>query len=42
MVDRLQAIAFDVDADSLVILRDAFPDWQIEATSGTQAPRFLS
>lgn len=35
IVDQLQAIAFDVDSDSLVTLREAFPGWEIEATSGT-------
>jgi DNA-binding response OmpR family regulator len=34
MTDRRKAIAFDVDPDSLVSLRQAFPEWEIEATNG--------
>ncbi len=37
MPDRPKVIAFDVDADSLSSLRQAFPDWQIEAVSGATA-----
>ena len=34
MLDRPQAIAFDVDRDSLVSLRRAFPDWEIRVMDG--------
>ena len=34
MPDRPKAIAFDVDPDSLVSLRQAFPEWEIEAVTG--------
>jgi DNA-binding response OmpR family regulator len=30
----VKAIAFDVDADSLASLREAFPEWEIEAVGG--------
>jgi len=34
MAFQPKALAFDVDLDSLVSLRQAFPDWEIEAISG--------
>jgi DNA-binding response OmpR family regulator len=34
MPDRPRVIAFDLDSDSLVSLRQAFPGWEIEATEG--------
>jgi CheY-like chemotaxis protein len=34
MPERLKAIAFDVDPDSLTSLRQAFPDWEVEAVTG--------
>jgi DNA-binding response OmpR family regulator len=34
MTDRPKAIAFDVDPDSLVILRQALPGWEVEAIDG--------
>jgi DNA-binding response OmpR family regulator len=34
MLYKLKAVAFDVDADSLVSLRQAFPEWDIEALDG--------
>lgn len=34
MLNRPKAIAFDVDAESLVSLRHAFPQWEIEARNG--------
>jgi DNA-binding response OmpR family regulator len=34
MTDRPTAVAFDVDPDSLVCLRQAFPGWEIEAVNG--------
>jgi DNA-binding response OmpR family regulator len=37
MPDRPKAIAFDVDPDSLVSLRQAFPEWEIEVMSGATA-----
>jgi PleD family two-component response regulator len=33
MPNRAKAIAFDVDPDSLASLRQAFPEWEIEATN---------
>jgi hypothetical protein len=46
MLSRAKAIGFDVDADSLVRLREAFPDWEVEAASGdtpgTPRPRSSS
>jgi DNA-binding response OmpR family regulator len=38
MSGRSRVIAFDVDADSLASLRQAFPDWQVEAVSGATVP----
>jgi DNA-binding response OmpR family regulator len=37
MTERRKVIAFDVDPDSLASLREAFPDWEIEATRGATA-----
>jgi DNA-binding response OmpR family regulator len=37
MPDRPRAIAFDIDPDSLTGLRQAFPDWEVEATDGATA-----
>jgi DNA-binding response OmpR family regulator len=37
MPDRPRVIAFDVDAESLTRLREAFPGWEIEATRGATA-----
>jgi DNA-binding response OmpR family regulator len=34
---KLRALAFDVDAESLTALRHAFPEWEIEVTSGATA-----
>jgi DNA-binding response OmpR family regulator len=34
MTERPKAIAFDVDPDSLASLRQAFPDWEVEAVMG--------
>ena len=34
MQDRPKVIAFDVDTDSLASLRQAFPEWEVEATNG--------
>jgi PleD family two-component response regulator len=34
MLERLKLIAFDLGPDSLATLREAFPDWEIEAVSG--------
>jgi len=34
MQDRPKAIAFDVDTGSLASLRQAFPEWEVEATNG--------
>jgi DNA-binding response OmpR family regulator len=34
MPHRPKVIAFDVDPDSLVSLRQAFPEWEIEAING--------
>jgi DNA-binding response OmpR family regulator len=34
MSDRLKAVAFDVSRDSLIILRQAFPEWQVHALDG--------
>jgi DNA-binding response OmpR family regulator len=34
MPDRPKAIAFDVDPNSLLSLRQAFPEWEIEAITG--------
>jgi PleD family two-component response regulator len=33
MPNRPKIIAFDVDLDTLVCLREAFPEWEIEATN---------
>jgi DNA-binding response OmpR family regulator len=34
MSDKLKAVAFDVDAESLASLREAFPDWEIQTIAG--------
>src|SRR5262249_41044616 len=34
MLERFKAIAFDVDPDSLASLRQAFPDWEVQAVTG--------
>jgi len=34
MQDRPKVIAFDVDTASLASLRQAFPEWEVEATNG--------
>jgi DNA-binding response OmpR family regulator len=37
MFDRLRAVAFDLAPDSLIALRQAFPEWQIQALDGATA-----
>lgn len=37
MHDRLRALAFDLDAASLTSLREALPDWEVEAIPGATA-----
>jgi DNA-binding response OmpR family regulator len=37
MQDRLKAVAFDVDPDSLIALRQVFPEWEIETVAGASA-----
>lgn len=37
MAERRKVIAFDVDADSLASLREAFPEGEVEATYGATA-----
>jgi DNA-binding NarL/FixJ family response regulator len=37
MPDRLTAVAFDVDAASLLSLREALPEWEIEVLHGATA-----
>jgi hypothetical protein len=37
MPERPRVIAFDVDPDSLASLRQAFPDWEVQATEGASA-----
>jgi len=37
MPQRLKAMAFDLDADSLLSLREALPEWEIEAINGATA-----
>jgi DNA-binding response OmpR family regulator len=37
MLKRPKAIVFDVDPDSLASLRQAFPDWEVEAVTGASA-----
>jgi len=37
MPNRFRAVAVDLDAASLLSLREAFPDWVIEAVSGATA-----
>ena len=32
MAERLRALTFDLDADSLASLREALPGWEIDAT----------
>jgi DNA-binding response OmpR family regulator len=34
MPNPMKVIAFDVDLDSLASLREAFPDWQVDAVAG--------
>src|SRR5262245_7398037 len=34
---QARAVAFDVDADSLAVLREALPDWTIEVVNGATA-----
>jgi DNA-binding response OmpR family regulator len=34
MLDQPKAVAFDLDPDSMVSLRQAFPEWEIEAIDG--------
>jgi DNA-binding NarL/FixJ family response regulator len=34
MPDQLRAVAFDLDAASLISLREAFPEWEIELVNG--------
>ncbi len=34
LMDRRRAIAFDADAETITCLRQAFPEWEIEATRG--------
>ena len=38
MRNQPRAVAFDVDAASLRSLREAFPEWEIEAVEGATAP----
>ena len=38
MRNQPRAVAFDVDPASLLSLRKAFPDWEIEAVEGATAP----
>jgi DNA-binding response OmpR family regulator len=40
MPEQAKVIAFDVDPDSLASLRQAFPDWKVEAVTGA-TPRSL-
>src|SRR5437764_8991965 len=37
MTHRLRAVAFDVDAASLISLREALPEWEIEEVNGATA-----
>jgi DNA-binding response OmpR family regulator len=37
MLKQLRVLAFDVDDESLTALRQAFPEWEIDATSGATA-----
>ncbi len=37
MPDRLKAVAFDLDAASLISLREALPEWEIEVLIGATA-----
>jgi DNA-binding response OmpR family regulator len=37
MTDPLKVVAFDVDPDSLAALRQAFPEWEVQALSGATA-----
>jgi len=34
MAKRPKVLAFDVDADSLTTIRDAFPEWDVEVING--------
>ena len=38
MPDRLTAVALNVDAASLLGLREALPDWAVEVTDGATTP----
>jgi DNA-binding response OmpR family regulator len=38
MRNQPRAVAFDVDAASLLSLREALPEWEIEAVEGATAP----
>jgi hypothetical protein len=38
MPDRPKAIAFDVDPERLLSLRQAFPDWGIDVMDGATDP----
>jgi DNA-binding response OmpR family regulator len=37
MPHRLRAVAFDLDAASLVSLREALPEWEIDVVKGSKA-----
>jgi DNA-binding response OmpR family regulator len=37
MQEELKAVAFDVDAASLITLRQTFPEWEIEEVTGATA-----
>jgi DNA-binding NarL/FixJ family response regulator len=37
MTHRLRAVAFDVDTASLISLREALPEWEIEVVNGATA-----
>ena len=37
MPERLKAVAFDLDAASLISLREALPEWEIEVLTGATA-----
>lgn len=42
MLDRPKALAFDLDSESLVSLRHAFPGWDIEVINGATAASRIS
>ena len=42
MSDRLKAVAFDVAPESLITLRQAFPEWQIQAFDGASTASLKS